>query len=326
MPPNNSTYTQPQPPEVPQPGLNPQGYPAMPPAPGVPQMPNMAQMPPQQMPAQPMQAAQQPFQPPVNAGAPIGSGPGDPSNQSSKPTPKNPNSTQSTLQLSEIRDSMVIMIDGSYRTVVACKSINFDLMSDREREGVEYSYQNFLNSLNFPIQILIRSQKVDIEPYIGKLEDIRRSQDNMLLGVLMDDYINFIDALADEANIMEKTFYITIPYFPQGDAANLVEQGKGFFGKLFARSQNTITRIDSVAYQKAKDEMKNRVDSVTAGLFQLGVQSAQLDTKSLSELYYNYYNPDTAVRQPIGNFDNVASTYVRRAAPQSPQPPVGGVQ
>jgi hypothetical protein len=245
-----------------------------------------------------------------------------------KPTPKNPNSTQSTLQLSEIRDSMVIMIDGSFRAVIACKSINFDLMSDREREGVEYSYQNFLNSLNFPVQILVRSQRVDIGPYIDKLVNTRRSQDNMLLGVLMDDYIGFIDALSQEANIMEKSFYIVVPFFPLGDAANLLEQGKGFFGKLFARPQNTITNIDAAAYQKAKDEIKNRVDSVIAGLFQLGVQSMQLDTKSLGELNYNYYNPDTAVRQPLGNFDNIATTFVKKApgaaAPGAPGYTGGG--
>jgi type IV secretory pathway VirB4 component len=241
-----------------------------------------------------------------------------------KPTPKNPNSTQSTLQLSEVRDSMVIMIDGSFRAVVACKSINFDLMSDREREGVEYSYQNFLNSLNFPVQILVRSERVDIGPYIEKLIATRRSQDNMLLGVLMDDYINFIDALANEANIMEKSFYIVVPYFPAGDVQNLVEQGKGFFGKLFAKPKNTITHIDNAAYQKAKEEIKHRVDAVMAGLFQIGVQSVQLDTKALGELYYNYYNPDTAVRQPLGDFEDVAATFVKKA-PTNPQPN-GGLQ
>ncbi len=241
-----------------------------------------------------------------------------------KPTPKNPNSTQSTLQLSELRDGMVIMVDGSFRAVIACKSINFDLMSNREREGVEYSYQNFLNSLTFPVQILVRSQRVDIGPYIEKLITTRRQQDNMLLGVLMDDYIGFIDALAQDANIMEKSFYIVVPYFPLGDAANLVEQGKGFFGKLFARPQNNITKIDTAAYQKAKDEIKNRVDVVMAGMFQIGVQSVQLDTKSLGELYYNYYNPDTAVNQPLGNFDNVATTFVKKAPGAAPNPQNGG--
>jgi len=233
-----------------------------------------------------------------------------------RPTPKNPNSTQSTLQLSEVRDNMVIMIDGSMRAVIACKSINFDLMSDREREGVEYSYQNFLNSLNFPVQILIRSQRVDIGPYLDKLIETRRSQDNMLLGVLMDDYINYIDALSQEANIMEKTFYIVIPYFPNGDASNFVEQGKGFFGKLFAKPKNTITRIDTATYQKARDEIKNRVDAVMSGMFQIGVQSVQLDTKSLGELYYNFYNPDTAVRQPLGDFENATGLYVKKTPAQ----------
>ncbi len=245
-----------------------------------------------------------------------------PATPTTKPTPKNPNSTQSTLQFSEIRDSMVIMLDGSFRAVVACKSINFDLMSDREREGVEFSYQNFLNSLNFPVQILIRSQRVDIGPYIEKLIETRRNQDNMLLGVLMDDYINFVDILAQEANIMEKSFYVVVPFFPQGDAANLIEQGKGFFGKLFARPKNTITRIDTASYQKAKDEIKNRVDVVMAGLYQIGVQSVQLDTKSLGELYYSVYNPDTALRQPLANFDNLATTFVRKAPVEAPS---GGV-
>ena len=294
MQPNNSPYTIPQQPGAPQP---------------VPQQDPSAMQQPYQQPAQ-----QQPVQ--------IGSQPMNSQNTPDKPTPKNPNSTQSTLQLSEVRDGMVIMIDGSYRAVVACKSINFDLMSDREREGVEYSYQNFLNSLNFPVQILVRSQRVDIGPYIEKLVATRRSQDNMLLGVLMDDYIGFIDALSQEANIMEKSFYVVVPFFPKGDAANFVEQGKGFFGKLFAKPQNTVTHIDAATYQKAKDEIKNRVDSVVAGLFQLGVQSAQLDTKSLGELYYNYYNPDTALRQPLGDFDNVAATFVKKAPGPSPN---GGV-
>ncbi len=303
MQPNNSPYNQNPAQGVPQP-VPPQGNPVM-----------QQTM---QIPGQPApQAAPAQFAPQPTPGL-VGSGP-----QAAKPAAKNPNSTQSTLQLSEIRDGMVIMNDGSFRAVIACKSINFDLMSDREREGVEYSYQNFLNSLNFPVQILIRSQRVDIGPYIDKLIGIRRSQDNMLLGVLMDDYINFIDALSQEANIMEKSFYIVIPYFPKGDAVNFVEQGKGFFGKLFARPKNTITHIDAGTYQKAKDEIKNRTDSVMAGLFQLGVQSMQLDTKSLGELYYNYYNPDTAVRQPLGNFDNMATTFVKKAPGEAP---TGGMQ
>jgi len=134
----------------------------------------------------------------------------------------------------------------------------------------------------------------------------------------MDDYINFIDILSQEANIMDKSFFIAIPYYPQGDVSNLIEQGKGFFGKLFTKSPNTVTKIDTVTYEKAKTEIKNRVDGVMAGLFQLGVQSVQLNTKELGELYYNFYNPDTAVREPLGNFEDVTAVFIKKGQNQPP--------
>ncbi|MDN5819296.1 MAG: hypothetical protein L0H38_00960 [bacterium] len=229
----------------------------------------------------------------------------------------NPNTTQNSLLMSEIRDNMVVMSDGSFRGIVACQSINFDLMSTQEREGIEFSYQNFLNSLTFPIQITVRSQRVDIGPYIDKLVNIRKSQDNMLLNVLMDDYINFIDILSDEANIMDKSFFIAIPYYQTGDLNSVIGNSKGAFGNIFGKKNGNVTKIDKVAYQKAKDEIKNRVDTVTGGLFQIGVKSTQLNTRQLGELYYNFYNPDTSVREPLGDFNNTTSTYVRKGTGES---------
>ncbi len=233
------------------------------------------------------------------------------------PNQENPSSTQSTLLISEIRDNMVIMKDGSFRAVVACKSINFDLMSDIEREGVEYSYQNFLNSLNFTTQILMRSQRVDIGPYIEKLSEIRRNNDNMLLGVLMDDYIDFIDALSQEANIMDKSFFIVIPYYSSVDAEKIVQQTKNFFKSFLKAKQPEVTTIDRVTYDKAVTELNNRVDSVMAGLYQIGIQSARLKTKELGELFYNFNNPDTAVREPLVDFTKVATMYVRKGEQQN---------
>lgn len=238
--------------------------------------------------------------------------------------PHNPNSTQNSLLLSEVRDNMVIMADGSFRAVVACHSINFDLMSSAEREGIEYSYQNFLNSLNFPLQILVRSQRVDIGPYIERLIGLRKEQDNMLLNVLMDDYINFIDILSQEANIMEKTFFVVIPFYPQGDISNLIEQGKGFLGKLFAK-QKIVAKIDAATYERSKTEIKNRVDTVMSGLFQIGVQSVQLSTKEIGELYYNFYNPDTALREPLGDFRNATGTFVEKGTGEAPKTQLGGL-
>lgn len=274
--------------------------------------------------SQPMQVGQPMAQPqvmmpgqPVQAGQPNAAMMGSAAMQAQQNAPTSPNkdvptSTQATLLISELRDNVVIMKDGSFRAVVACKSINFDLMSDMEREGVEYSYQNFLNSLKFTTQILVRSQRVDIGPYLERLSEIRRNNDNMLLGVLMDDYINFVDILSQEANIMDKSFFIIIPYYPSADMEKTIQQTKNFF-KSFSRAKGPdVTRIDRATYDKALTELNNRVDSVTSGLFQIGIQSVRLNTKELAELYYNFNNPDTAVREPLVDFSKLATMYVKK--------------
>lgn len=298
-------------------------------------VPNQQPMPPQQMPAtsgMPQQSALPPLQAAIPAPTPMpmtprqqpaaakgkgkGKAPVDPSTQPQG----NPNSTQNALLISEIRDNMVIMNDGSMRAVITCRSINFDLMSDRERESVEYAYQQFLNSLYFPIQIVVRSQKVDIGPYMERLGKIRRDQDNMLLGMLMDDYIAFVSALAQETNIMEKSFYIVLPYYPSGDMTSAVNSSKTFLANLLAPQKQQHIRIDEAAYGKARDEVKNRVGTVVNGLMQLSIRAVQLRTKELGELYYNVYNPDTAVREPLGNFENLSAPIVVKGQGNAPQP------
>lgn len=255
------------------------------------------------------------------AGSPAGPPPSPTDAKAPPNAPSNPNTTQNTLAFSEIRDNMVVMNDGSFRAVIACKSINFDLMSSKEREGIEYSYQNFLNSLYFPVQILIRSQRVDIGPYIERLTNIRRDQENMLLNVLTDDYIDFIDTLSQEANIMDKSFYVTIPYWPHGDINTVKRSSKSLFSTIFGGNpQQRAIIVDHAQYEKAKDEIKNHVDSVMSGLFQLGVKCVQLSTKELGELYYNFYNPDTAVREPLGNFESITAMYVRKGQGDAPRP------
>lgn len=222
--------------------------------------------------------------------------------------------------MKEIRDGMAIMADGSMRAAIACQSINFDLMSSGEREGVEYAYQNLLNSLYFPAQILIRSQRVDIRPYLEHLSKLRRDQDNMLLGMLMEDYIDFIAQISEETNIMDKQFYIVVPYYPTGDPTSAVTSSKNLFAGLFSGGQQAIVHINPKTYQKAKDEIQNRVSTVINGLMQMGVQATRLNTKQYSELLYNYYNPDTAVREPIGNFDPQPTVAVRKGQGEAAQP------
>lgn len=234
----------------------------------------------------------------------------------------NPNSTQNMLQIAEIRDGIVIMSDGSFRSVVMVKSINFDLMSPQEQEAVEYNYQNFLNSLFFPIQIFIRSQKVDIAPYIEKLDKIRSEHDNMLLALLMDDYIGYITTLAQQTNIMDKKFYIVIPFFPHVDVQKALTQSKNFvtgFVDLFSsREQHVVINEDDL--EKAKTELRTRVQTVLSGLLQSNIQGLPLDTQELIELYYDTYNPDTATRQQLKNFNDLTADVITKGAGKAPQP------
>lgn len=234
----------------------------------------------------------------------------------------NPNSTQNTLQIAEIRDGIVIMNDGSFRSVIMVKSINFDLMSPGEREAVEYSYQGFLNSLYFPVQIFIHSQKVDLRPYIEKLDKIRSEHDNMLLALLMEDYINFMDELSQQTNIMDKKFYVIIPYFATADVQKALTASKnlfsGFGNLLKPKVQHVV--INEVDLEKAKTELRNRVQSTLGGLLQCGVQGLPLDTQELIELYYDVYNPDTATRQPLKNFNDLQAPVITKGEGTAPQP------
>lgn len=234
----------------------------------------------------------------------------------------NPNSTQNALQIGEVRDGIVIMNDGSFRAVVMCKSINFDLMSPQEREAVEFSYQGFLNSLYFPIQIFVRSQKVDLRPYLEKLDKIRVQQENMLLGLLMEDYISFLSDIAQQTNIMDKKFYLVIKY-PDVDQniRKALKTSTSFFaglGELFTPKKTAHVVIDENALQTAKTELRNRVQAVMQGLSQAGIQSLPLDTEELIELYYDAYNPDTATRQQIKSFDDLSQPVITKGEADVP--------
>ncbi|HET7302177.1 MAG TPA: hypothetical protein VFI74_02485 [Candidatus Saccharimonadales bacterium] len=269
---------------------------------------------PQEQPAQPQTPVQQPQ-------ASIAGAPGAPGT-----TPvagkTNPNSTQNTLQIAEIRDGIVIMNDGSFRSVVMVKSINFDLMSQVEQEAVEFSYQGFLNSLYFPIQIVIRSEKVDLQPYIEKLDKIRTEHDNMLLALLMNDYIGYIDQLAQQTNIMDKRFYIVVPYFPQVDVQKALTQSKTFLtglASLFGNQEQHVV-INEEDLEKAKTELRNRVQAVLSGLLQSNIQGLPLDTQELIELFYDSYNPDTATRQQLKNFDSLTADVITKGQGATVQP------
>ena len=133
----------------------------------------------------------------------------------------------------------------------------------------------------------------------------------------MDDYIQFISMLAQEANIMDKSFFIVIPYYSSAELEKAVLQTKNFFKTLGRNSKaNEVTRINREVYNKAIEELNNRVESGIYGLFQIGIKSVRLNTKELAELFYNFNNPDTAVREPLVDFSKLATTYVQKGRMQ----------
>jgi type IV secretory pathway VirB4 component len=230
-------------------------------------------------------------------------------------------STQSTLLISEIKDGVVVMRDGSLRAVVLGSAINFDLMSTAEQESVEYSYQSFLNSLHFPVQIVIKSQKIDLTSYLEKLQGLRGEQSNDLLGALMDDYIANIKALVEEVNIMDKQFYVVVPYFPPSvisQNANLVTGVKAAF------TPTPEITVSEEEFHKSKQELSQRIALVSSGMSQMGIRAIALGTQELVDLYYMWYNPEVAANQKLIDVAQLATPVVTKGDGSAPHGPLPG--
>lgn len=230
-------------------------------------------------------------------------------------------STQQTLLISEIKDGVVVLRDGSIRGVVLGSAINFELMSTQEQEGIESAYQGFLNSLHFPIQIVIKSQQIDLSAYIEKLESKRSEQSNELLGALMDDYIANIKLLMQEVNIMDKQFYVVVPYFPP-----LIEQKSNSLLTNVQAAYQTPPEITigEEEFRKYKQELTERMALVTSGMTQMGVRAIALGTQELVDLYYSWYNPDVAQNEKLIDVNQLTTPIVTKGEGQAPHNPLPG--
>jgi len=213
---------------------------------------------------------------------------------------KKPTSTQKYLPLKEIRDSVAILKDGGYRTVLMVNAINFNLKSKDEQESLLHSYQNFLNGLSFPIQIVVQSRTLDLDAYLKTLDNAVTQQTNDLMRTQTQDYVGFIRNLIGVANIMSKTFYIIIPYDKP------ILSGR-FLGGLFGKT----TPIKGKKFNEIKSELIERTSLIASGLSSLGLSTIQLNTQELIELFYFTYNPDTARRQKLFSVSNVDVSVIK---------------
>lgn len=202
-----------------------------------------------------------------------------------KETKATAKSTQAFLRMSEIKEDTVIMNDGTLRAILAVSSTNFDLKSEEEQTALIYNYQRFLNSLDFPVQILMQSRKMEIGEYIEKLKHLAERQTNELLKVQTSEYIEFINRLVENANIMNKNFYLIIPY-----SQSINPPSKGFFAKLFKANQTVELGEKLERFKKYGEFLNERVNSATANLSALGLRGIRLRTEEIIELYYNSFN------------------------------------
>lgn len=204
-------------------------------------------------------------------------------------------STQRYLPFSEIRDNLMIMKDGSSRMVLKVHALNFNLKSVEEQDAILMSYQRFLNALNFPIQIIVRSLRVDIESYVNKLKNLALNQSNPLLQEQTYKYIDFLLTLIDLAQIMKKEFYIVVPYdFENNESVRKTD----FFG-IFKTFWSAISQEQSVSDIRANRSRASklrkgnyeRLSTVKMSLESIGLRAEELKKEEMIKLLYNYYNP-----------------------------------
>ena len=202
----------------------------------------------------------------------------------SKPTA----STQAYLDIREIRDGTVVMRDGSLRAILVVSSINFSLKSGGEQNALISAYQNFLNGLEFPIEILMQSRKLDIHAYLDKLRLVMQQQTNELLRMQTQEYIEYITKLIEFASIMNKTFYIVIPLTTAAVKTGLISKVANLFSPA---SEISLKQRDFI---KAREELSKRMSQVGSGLRGMGLKTIELTTEELLELMYNSYNLNTS--------------------------------
>lgn len=205
-------------------------------------------------------------------------------------------STQEFIPIKEIRDDVAILKDGSMHVIMMASTLNFALKSEDEQNAIILQYQNFLNSLDFPVQFFIESRKLKIKPYISILQDAEGNQDNELLKVQIREYIEFIKSFVKMTNIVSKTFYISVPYTTAS-----IEIRKGALGGLIGGFSKKTSKELSDKFEEHKIQLQQRADIVQQGLASAGVRTVPLNTEELIELFYELFNPGEAAKDIISD-------------------------
>lgn len=201
--------------------------------------------------------------------------------------PKNAPAVQKFVEVKEIKENTAIMKDNSLKAICVCSSINFDLLSDPEQEAIIIRFQEFLNSLDFSIQIIIASRHFEIDNYLNQIKELEKKQTNELLRVQTSEYINFVESFVEFANIMDKAFYVVISF-------RIVEsREESFIDKIknvIAAKRPKKEEYKAEKFAQYKTQLEQRVNHIVEGLQGLGVRAVPLNNEQLTELFYESYN------------------------------------
>jgi hypothetical protein len=186
--------------------------------------------------------------------------------------------------------------------------VNFALKSDAEQTLIVQAYQNFLNSIDFPLQIIIHSRKVNIDTYIETLVRRKESEPSPLLQSQIDEYVSFIKEFIEKNAIMEKTFLVVVPFYPAGGAvAGTAKAASGIFSSMLGSkkptpAQGAAPKTNEEAERILKEnteQLSQRVGQIVSGIVGIGLDASVLENQELVELFYNFYNPQTVERGTV---------------------------
>lgn len=199
------------------------------------------------------------------------------------PTPRD---SQNFVPIKEVRDGVAILNGGSFRALVMASSVNFALKSADEQNSIIFQFQNFLNSLDFDLQIFVQSKKLDIRPYIALLEEQYKNQTTELMKIQVQEYIDFIKTFVENSNIMTKTFFLVVPYSPP-----VISKGKNPILNFFPGKKSATVTTETDDFEEYRGQLEQRVGVVEQGLVRCGVRVAELGTEEVVELFYKIFNP-----------------------------------
>lgn len=225
-------------------------------------------------------------------------------------------STQAYLDIAAIKEGVVVLKSGGMRAVLEVKSVNFALKSPQEQDDIVLRYQGFLNSLHFPLQILMHSRKLDLTDYLAKLRTRSEGEPNDMIRGQIVGYVAFMEKLLSVVNIMDKRFLVIVPF----DPPSLIS--RGLIDQLLHPVHRVTISMTEKEFTTFAAELDQRVGLVTSGLTSLGLKLGRLTTKQLIELYYATYNPEESVKERLADATQLTTQYVgNETLPSSNQSP-----